>query len=134
MKNLNSQEIKTLKQLKSEILEDGIIDPAEVKEIKAILYADGIIDQEEADWLFQLNDAVSGANNDPSWGDLFSKAIGDYLLEDENSPGEIDEAETEWLYSKVQGDGQIDAVEKKLLQYLKDNAKKFPSKLETLLR
>lgn len=125
--------MKTLEQLKSEILEDGIIDAAEVKEIEAILYDDGVIDKEEAEWLFQINDVVSGKKNDKSWGKFFAKAIGSYLLEDETSPGEIDETETEWLNSKIQGDGQIDSVEKALLQYLKDNAKSFPAKLEALL-
>jgi len=124
--------MKTLEQLKKELLADGIIDAAEVKELKAILYADGIIDTVEAEFLFELNNAVSGNQNDPSWSDLFVEAISSYLLEDENSPGEIDEAEAHWLYDKIKGDGVIDATERKLLLNLKSKSKSFPSKLESL--
>ena len=52
--------MKTLEQLKKELLEDGIIDAQEVEELQAVLYADGVIDKDEANFLFELNDAVSG--------------------------------------------------------------------------
>jgi hypothetical protein len=125
--------MKSLEQLKNELLADGIIDLAEVKELKEILYADGVIDTEEAEFLFEINDAVSGKENDPSWETLFIDAISSYLLEDENSPGEIDEEEANWLYKKIKGDGQIDGTEKNLLVNLKSKAKSFPSNLESLL-
>ena len=125
--------MKSLEQLKNELLADGIIDLAEVKEIKEILYADGVIDIEEAEFLFDINDAVSGKENDPSWETLFIDTITNYLLEDENSPGEIDEEEANWLYKKIKGDGQIDGTEKNLLVNLKSKAKSFPSNLESLL-
>ena len=126
--------MKSLQQLKKELLADGIIDAAEVKELEAVLYADGIIDKEEADFLFEINDAVSGKQNDKTWEALFIDAITSYLLEDETSPGEIDSDETEWLFDKINGDGQIDTIEKNLLQNLKNKAKSFPSKLESLLK
>jgi hypothetical protein len=125
--------MKSLEQLKNELLADGIIDAAEVKELKEILYADGVIDTDEADFLFEINDAVSGKENDPSWETLFIDAISSYLLEDENSPGEIDEEEATWLYEKIKGDGQIDGTEKDLLLNLKSKVKSFPSNLESLL-
>ena len=125
--------MKSLKQLKNELLADGIIDAAEVKELKEILYADGVIDTEEAEFLFEINDAVSGKENDSNWETLFIDAITSYLLEDENSPGEIDEEEAKWLYEKIKADGQIDGTEKNLLLNLKSKAKSFPSNLESLL-
>ena len=85
--------MKTLQEMKAELLADGIIDANEVKELEVVLYADGKIDEEEANFLFELNDAVSGKDNDPAWNTLFVKAISSYLLDDENSPGEIDDAE-----------------------------------------
>ena len=125
--------MKTLKQLKKELLADGVIDSSEVKELKAILYADGVIDADEAEFLFELNNAVSGNKNHSSWADLFVEAISNYLLEDENSPGEIDKEEAAWLYNKIKGDGVIDDIEKKLLLNLKSKAKSFPSNLKSLL-
>lgn len=125
--------MKTLEQLKNELLADGIIDANEVKELNEILYADGIIDSNEANFLFELNDAVSGNDNHPDWGKFFIKAISDFLLEDETSPNEIDENEAKWLYEKIKGDGQIDTIEKNLLLNLKEKSKNFPDLLNELL-
>ena len=125
--------MKSLEQLKNELLADGIIDAAEVKELKEILYADGVIEKDEAEFLFEINDAVSDKENDPSWESLFIDAITSFLLEDENSPGEIDAEEAEWLFEKINGDGQIDGIEKNLLLNLKSKAKSFPSNLQSLL-
>lgn len=137
VKNKHSQlkleQMKSLQQLKSQLLADGIIDAAEVKELEAVLFADGKIDTAEAEFLFELNNAVSGKANHASWETLFIKAISSYLLEDDNSAGEIDSKEAEWLYNKVKGDGQIDSVEKSLLLNLKSKSKNFPANLESLL-
>ena len=119
----------SLSELKKSILADGVIDEAEVKQLREVLYADGIIDKEEAEFLFELNDAVSGKNNSPAWEALFIEAITAFLLEDETSPGEIDEAEAQWLHTKIQGDGQVDGIKKALLENLKAKAKTFPAVL-----
>lgn len=126
--------MKSLEQLKNEILADGIIDAAEVKELETVLFADGKIDTEEAEFLFDLNNAVSGKANHESWEALFIKAVSSYLLEDEKSAGEIDADEAAWLYNKIKGDGQIDSIEKNLLLHLKSASKNFPDNLETLLK
>ena len=123
-----------LKDLKKSILEDGIIDAEEVKQLETILYEDGIIDQEEADFLFELNDEVSGNNNHASWKTFFIKAICDFLLEDETSPGEIDDNECKWLIGKIEGDGQVDEIEKELLVELKLKSKNFPKELNELIK
>lgn len=125
--------MKTLEELKVELLKDGIIDKDEALMLEKRLFEDGKIDSEEAEFLFEINNAVSGKANDASWKDLFIKAISLYLLDDENSPNEIDEEETEWLYNKIKGDGNIDETEKDLLLTLKSRAKMFPSRLEELL-
>lgn len=124
--------MKTLETLKKEILADGIIDEAEVNELQNILYQDGVIDKEEADFLFDLNDAVSGMNNHSSWTNLFVNAIASFLLEDEESPGEIDDDEAAWLFDKLNSDGKIDSTEKALLNFLKSKTT-LPANLESLL-
>ena len=120
-------------KLKRELLEDGVIDAAEVVKLKELLYEDGIIDKKEADFLFELNDAVSGKDNAPEWKEFFIQAICDFLLKDEVSPGVIDPEEEMWLLKKIESDGQVDDVEKDLLIALKENAKTFPTALEALL-
>ena len=126
--------MKSLRELKTELLSDGIIDAKEVEEIREILYADGVIDSEEAEFLFEINDVVSGNENDPSWGLLFIDALTSYLLEDEISPNEIDPNEANWLFEKINGDGQIDEIERKLLLNLKSKVVSFPTNLDSLLK
>ncbi len=125
--------MKSLEELKKELLADGIIDADEVKELEEVLYEDGVIDKDEADFLFELNDAVTGKANDPSWEKFFVKAITSFVLEDETSPGEIDEDEAKYLYDQIKGDGQIDDIEKALLENIKAKSKNFPSLLSELL-
>ena len=122
-----------LNELKKSLLEDGVIDAAEVATLKEILYADGVIDRDEAEFLFELNDAVSGHDNAPEWDTFFVRAISDFLLADEVSPGEIDDDECAWLVEKIGADGKVDGVEKALLINLKKEAKVFPAGLEALL-
>ena len=125
--------MKTLEELKKELLADGIIDAGEVKELEEVLYADGVIDKDEADFLFELNNAVSGKENAPEWKDFFVKAITSFVLDDDQSNGEVDEDEAKYLYKQIKGDGQIDDIEKALLENIKAKSKNFPSPLAELL-
>ena len=125
--------MKTLEELNKELLADGIIDAGEVKELEEVLYADGVIDKDEADFLFELNNAVSGKENAPEWKDFFVKAITSFVLDDDQSNGEVDEDEAKYLYKQIKGDGQIDDIEKALLENIKAKSKNFPSLLAELL-
>lgn len=123
-----------LSSLKDAILEDGIIDAEEVKMIKTVIYGGGSgdgagVSRTEADFLFALNDAVSGKKNAPAWKKLFVEAITKFVLEDEQSPGVVDDAEAKYLMAKIQGDGKVDAVEKALLINIRKKAKSVSSKL-----
>lgn len=122
-----------LEQLKKDLLADGIIDAEEVKTIKDVIYEDGKIDKDEADFLFELNDAVSGKENAPEWKSLFIDAITSFMLEDEVSPNEIDDEEANYLYNQIKGDGQVDETERALLENLKAKSKNFPEILASLL-
>ncbi len=126
-----------LVSFKNLILEDGVIDAAEVKTIKSIIYGAGgaggaKVDVKEAEWLFELNDGVSGKENHESWKALMVEAISKYVLEDETSPNEVDDTEAEWLIAKIMKDGSMDDVEKAILDNIKAKATKISSKLETL--
>lgn len=125
--------MKTLEELKKNLLADGVIDAGEVKELEKVLYADGVIDNDEADFLFELNNAVSGKDNAPEWKEFFVKAITSFVLDDEQSNGEIDNDEAKYLYNQIKGDGQIDDIEKALLENIKAKSKNFPALLAELL-
>lgn len=112
----------SLEEFAREVLEDGIIDADEIAKIRERIYDDGIIDREEADFLFRLNDGVSGKDNDPGWTDLLVEAISDHVLKDDESPGVIDEDEATYLIDKIKGDGQVDMTELSLLVNILANA------------
>ena len=122
-----------LSELKQQLLEDGIIDVQEVKTLEAVIFEDGVVDKEEADFLFELNNAVSGKANAPEWKEFFVKALTSFVLDDEKSNGEVDDDEAQYLYDQIKGDRQIDDVEKALLENIKAKSKNFPELLASLL-
>ncbi len=81
-----------------------------------------------------MNNAVSGNKNDESWSQLFVEAIIAYLLDDENSPNEIDDSEEAWLLKKLQGDGQIDIIEKVLLKEILLKSTTMPESLRAFIK
>jgi len=113
---------RPLTELAKELTEDGVIDAGEVTKLRERLYADGVIDREEANFLFDLNDATSGNANDPSWQTLFVEALTDHVLQDEESPGDLDDDEAAWLIARIEGDGQLDANELALVEHIKSSA------------
>ena len=82
--------------------------------------------------MFELNDAVSGNANHDSWEVLMVEAITKFLLEDENSPNEVDDNEADWLIGKIMKDGKMDSVESAILKSIKSKATKLSSKLQDL--
>ena len=111
--------VENLKKFKETILEDGIIDADKVSQIKDRLYDDGVIDREEANFLFELNDAVANSDvkvaDNSNWTALFVEALSDHVLKDEESPGTIDDDEANYLMERIGADGQIDDNELALL-------------------
>jgi len=123
-----------LASLKAAVLEDGVVDDDEVEMIKAVIYGQGggageDVDRAEADFLFEINDAVTGKANTPGWQALLVEAITKHVLEDEVSPGEVDDDEAAWLIGKIEGDGQVDDAEKAILASVKANAKSIADSL-----
>ncbi|QDU93851.1 tellurite resistance TerB family protein [Lignipirellula cremea] len=123
----------SLNELEKEIVADGVVDADEVARIRGVLFDDGQIDRAEADFLFNVNDAVSGAANAASWQTLFVEAITSHLLNDAESPGAIDDDEAAWLIQRIEGDGQYDACEKALMQEVSRKATSMPASLKSLL-
>ena len=50
-----------------------------------------------------------------------------YLLEDEISPGEIDEKEAKWLRAKIQNKGYVDKLDMLILENLRKKYINFPN-------
>ena len=122
-----------LADLLREIVEDGVVDADEVHKLRERIYADGMIDQDEAEFMFDINDAVSGNANDVSWQELFVDAMCDYLLKDEDSPGVVDDIEATWLLERIQRDEQLDDTERALLRALEARSTSLSSKLKDFI-
>ncbi|MDP2341962.1 MAG: hypothetical protein Q8O67_13475 [Deltaproteobacteria bacterium] len=125
----------TLRTLKQSVLADGVLDADEVEMIRTVIYGEGGgegagVSRAEADFLFDINDGVSGKQNHASWQALFVNAITNHLLEDEGSPGIVDEAEGDWLMKRIEGDGNFDDIEKAILSNIKAKSKSVTGKLK----
>ena len=82
---------------------------------------------EKGDFLFSLKDHINEEKVDCSFLNLFVEAICSLLLDDEVSPGEIDENEAKWLRAKIQNNGTLDKYDKYLLKSLKERSINYPS-------
>lgn len=111
------------------VLDDGVIDADEVAEIRARLYADDVIDEDEANFLFALNDGKTSAG--PAWQELFVEALTDFLLSED--PNTLSAARSDWLADRIEGDGEVDELERSLLMRLSDEGVTLSERLARLL-
>ncbi|MCC6949802.1 MAG: hypothetical protein IT539_18770 [Bradyrhizobiaceae bacterium] len=66
-------------------LEPGVVGEGEVELLRRILFAFGgdgniAVTRQEAEVLFDINDATSEVDNHPAWSDLFVKAVANFLM------------------------------------------------------
>lgn len=106
--------------IRQAILDDGPISHERVEQVRRVVYARGNtgregVDRRLASFLFDLNDAIADRPNHAAWTALFVEAISDHVLDDEESPGEVDHSEAKWLIERIEADGQYDETEKALL-------------------
>lgn len=126
--------IKSHGELKAAVLADGLIDDYEVAAIENAIWADGRIDQTDADLIFDLNDATVGKANSHNWQPLFIQALTAFVLEDNQTPGTIDDEEASYIASRIKTDDFVDPNEAMLLHHLKTVSSNFPDKLAALLQ
>lgn len=115
------------------IIADGVVDAAEVAAIRSEIYADGKIEKSEVEDLFKINDAVSGAANDPGWAQLLADAVCDCVLADDVTPGVVSKEEALWLTDLLMADGGVDETEKAVLVQLKAKATSIDPDFATAL-
>jgi len=121
-----------LNELKTAIIADGTVDASEVDQLRNAM-PPRTINRERADILFQINNAVSGNNNDPSWPVYFSEAIASYVLDDEATPGVVSDEEAVYIRDNIDSDGKVDVAERALLERLRSKAQQpVPPTLTTM--
>lgn len=76
---------RALLAVREGVLADGVVTPRETRALRRFLYAPGGagrigITRAEAEVVFDINDAVRGADNDPEWSVLFGQAVTAYVM------------------------------------------------------
>jgi len=117
-------------ELRHRIEKDGEISHSEIEKLRTILYSGEGMTLEKANFLFDLKSFANKGKVDEGFLDLFVTAISTLLLEDESSPGEIDENEAKWIRAKIQYNGRLDKYDKALLSNLKHRSINFPKILQ----
>ena len=113
-----------LQELRNAILADGVIDANEVSILEDELYSNGVIDQSRAGVLFEINNAVTGNANSPEWGDFFIRAVTDFVLQNESSPGIVGDEDAVSLIGKIFNEDHVEVndMERELLDNIQEQA------------
>lgn len=119
--------MEDLTALRKSLVRDGKLSDNDVECLRQkLLHDDGGITMEKGNLLFELKDTVSKKNLSARFSDLFVDAICALLLEDEDSPGEIDNNEAKWVRARIQAKGYMDRYDKRLLKALRKRSINFP--------
>ena len=116
-----------LREIKKKATEIGAIDQSIVDLLEQEILADQQVSLEEANFLFALKKQFSTHRNSPNWQTFFVHSITRYLLEDEDSPGVVDDREAQWLRAHLQSQGKLDAIDRLLLTELRTRSISFPT-------
>lgn len=119
--------MEDLAALRKSLVRDGKLSDDDVECLRReLLHDDEGITMEKGNLLFELKDTVSKKNLSARFSDLFVDAICALLLEDEDSPGEIDDNEAKWVRARIQAKGYMDRYDKRLLKALRKRSINFP--------
>ncbi|MDR1674887.1 MAG: YqhA family protein [Tannerella sp.] len=118
--------MNNLQELKKSIFADGVIDEADITLLRGVIFDEEGVSRKKADFLFEIKDAIGKKKLTAELEVVFVEAITAYLLDDEDSPGEIDESEAKWLRAKIQYKGYVDHIDKRLLANLRKRSINFP--------
>ena len=118
--------MKSLDEIKRELFADGKITADEVEHLRNMLFDEEGMTKEKGDILFEIKNTISPEHRIEEFNNMFVESITNLLLEDEVSPGEIDDSEAKWLRAKIQAKGYRDSLDSALLDSLKDKSINFP--------
>lgn len=108
------------------IVADGQLSSADIKLLRDALFDEEGMTRKKANFLFSLKDMISKDRLTSEFKELFIEAISTLLLEDDDSPGEIDDSEAKWLRAKIQTKGYQDNLDISLLDNLRKKSINYP--------
>ncbi|MCB1510814.1 MAG: hypothetical protein KDJ36_07905 [Hyphomicrobiaceae bacterium] len=111
-----------------EICQRGSIRDADVSQLRKLFYEDSNVSHEEAEALFEINDACRV--QDPTWAPFFVEAVTDYIINEVDPKGYLTVDNADWLISHISRDGRVETqTELELLINVLDKARWTPERL-----
>ena len=121
-----------LRKIKNQIIEKASCSEQDLNDIEAALYDDEGINADKGVLLFDIKNILRKQGSVPArFPYIFTEAICKLLLEDDESPSEIDDNEAKWLRAQIKRDGNVDELEIGLLEELRRRSMNFPAVLVT---
>lgn len=117
--------LQELNDLKKRLFSDGNFSADDVALLRTEILRGGMT-RRKGDFLFSIKDSLNRLRVAPEFKTAFVELITDLLLGDEDTPGEIDEAEAKWLRAHIQRNDDIDEYDAALLQNLHEKSINFP--------
>jgi hypothetical protein len=87
---------------------DGAISAEDVLALRRSGWGDGVLQPDEAEALFDLNDALTEPN--AAWSDFFVEAIGEYVVNGKAPKGYVSEDNAIWLIARIDRDGALNGL------------------------
>ena len=117
-----------IRDVVADVLASKRVTAGDVTELRRAIYHDGAAETGEVERLFTIDEAAT--ESDPSWPTLFVEAVTDYLVEQVEPNGYINEANADWLIARIGRDGAVKtATELELLVKVLERAKSSPARL-----
>lgn len=119
-----------VREVLTKVIQDAAINPAQVKELERFVREDWIIDHDEAKFLFRVNQAL-GCNEDDcaEWTKFFVTSICRFVVQDLDTPGEIDATEGDWLAEMLETFSVANDSENALILELQNTTTSIGGKL-----
>ncbi|MEM9944296.1 MAG: hypothetical protein AAF939_22265 [Planctomycetota bacterium] len=119
-------------QILEEIVEAKAITAEQVGSLENFVRKDWVIDENEGKLLFRVNHSLGGDPEEdqaPEWTKFFVTSISRLVVMDMNTPGEIDQAEGDWLGSMFDSYSVGNATEAALLKDIKQSTTSVHGKI-----
>ena len=113
-------------ELRKQIFANGRIDENDVKLLRERLDIHQAMTREKGNFLFDVKDNTERDNQCDAFKELFVEAITLLLLNDNDSPGEINDDEAKWLRAKIRFKGYTDRTDDLLINNLKRKSINWP--------
>jgi hypothetical protein len=112
----------------ADVLESKRITAEHVRALRRAIYNDGVAEPGEIDRLFTMDEVATA--HDPSWCELFTQAVTDYLVNQQAPEGYVSDQNAEWLIAHISRDGIVKtATELELLVKVLEKARQSPDRL-----